>query len=134
MHSQKQTMLTRKNMILTIAALAALGFKIIAPAHAQSPYENRSKAQESVSVPDTKLRLFIQAQDAVDHVQDQYRRAAENPDGAAAESLQRAMGEEIVRTIEAYGITVDEYNTILAEIQNTDSDTAQRYGEMIRTE
>jgi hypothetical protein len=120
-------------MALTIAVLAVLSFGLMAPANGQSAYEGMG-TQESVHVPDTKLRLFIQAQEAVNNVQDQYQRAAQNPDSETAESLQRSMGEEIIRTIESFGISVDEYNTILAEVQKTDTDTARRYHDMTRTE
>ena len=85
-------------------------------------------------MPDTKLRLFIQAQEAVNNVQDQYRQAAQNPGSETADSLQRTMGEEIIRTIEAHGLTVDEYNSILAEVQKAEGDTAKRYYDITRTE
>ncbi len=58
----------------------------------------------------------------------------QNPGSKTAGSLQRTMGEEIIRTIEAHGLTVDEYNTILAEVQKTYTDTARRYHDMTRTE
>ena len=120
-------------MILTIAALAIFSFGLMAPANSQNTYEGM-RTQESIHVPDTKLRLFIKAQEAINNVQDQYQRAAQNPDSEKAESLQRSMGEEIIRTIESFGITVDEYNTILAEVQKAEGDTAKRYFDMTRTE
>jgi len=122
----------RQIMALTIAALMVLGFGIITPANGQGAYDGMA-TQESVHVPDTKLRLFIQAQEAVNNVQDQYRQAAQNPGSKTADSLQRSMGEEIIRTIEAHGLSVDEYNTILAEVQKADGDTAKRYYDMTRT-
>lgn len=129
----KHTNPPRKIMVLTIAALAVLSFGFMAPANAQSTYEGMG-AQESVHVPENKLRLFIQAQEAVNNIQDQYRQAAQNPDGENAEILQRSMGEEVIRTIEAHDLTVNEYNTILAEVQKAEGDTAKRYYDMTRTE
>jgi len=142
---------SRKVVVMPITLLAVLGLTAITPANGQSAFESESSAQESLNgqspfedgaaaqenapVPDTKLRLFIQAQDAVDDLQDTYRRAAQNPTGDASQQLQgRPVGEEIVRTIEAHGLTVDEYNDILAEVQQTDTDTARRYHDMTRTE
>ena len=123
----------RKTVTLTLAILAVSGFGILKPAHSQNNYDDTA-TQESAHVPDTKLRLFIQAQDAVNDIQQQYREAAQNPGSETAGSLQRSMSNEIIRTIEAYGLTVDEYNTILAETQNADGDTARRYHDMIHTE
>lgn len=142
---------SRKVMVMPVTMLAVLGFTAITPANGQRAFEGESSAQESLNgqspfeggaaaqknapVPDTKLRLFIQAQDAVDSLQDKYREAAENPSGDAAQQLQgRPVGEEIVRTIEAHGLTVDEYNDILAVVQQADTDTARQYHDMTRTE
>lgn len=133
MSLMKQVTLSRKITVLTITALAVLSFGLITPANGQSAYEG-STTRESVHVTDTKLRLFIQAHEAVNNVQDQYRQAAENPDSETAGNLQRSMGEEVIRTIEAHGLSINEYNTILAEIQKTDNDTAKRYHDMTRTE
>ncbi|MFP4098937.1 MAG: DUF4168 domain-containing protein [Alphaproteobacteria bacterium] len=124
---------SQKIVGLTLGVLTVLSFVLMSPANGQSAYESMA-TQESVHVPATKLRLFIQAQEAVNNVQDQYLQAAQNPSSETADSLQRSMGEEIVRTIEARGLTVDEYNTILAEVQKAEGDTAKRYYDMIRTE
>lgn len=118
---------------LTLGALIVLSFGISAPANDQRTYDGMT-TQESIHVPDTKLRLFIDAQKTVNNVQEQYQQAAENPASKAAGTLQRSMGEEIIRTIKAHGLTVDEYNNILAEIQKTDTSTARRYHDMTRTE
>lgn len=122
----KHIRLPQKIIASTIAALAILSFGIIAPAKGQNTYEGM-ETQEIVHVPDTKLQLFIKAQEAVNNVQDQYQKAAQNPSGETADGLQRSMGEEIIRTIEAHGLTIDEYNTILMEIQKAESNRANQY-------
>lgn len=115
---------------LTIVAFSILSFGVITTVKGQSSQDSLD-IQENIHVSDAKLWSFIQAQEAIRNVQNKYRRAAENPEGETAKSLQRGIGEELVRAIKAHNLTVDEYNTILAETQKANSNTAKRYNDMI---
>ncbi len=126
-------MLLRNRVSLTTMLTIVL---IIGAGHivqAQDYYDNYTESEEPhYQISDQKLALFISAQRAVEDIQERFRKAAENPDRAAEiEATQRTMTEEIIRTIKAHALTVDEYNKILGAVQQSGSDASERYSEMI---
>lgn len=124
----KKPIISIQEIVISVfVALAILIFGNHAPVYGQSVKQKTEQTETYIT--DTKLRLFIQAQEAIEYVQKQYQEGAQSDN-----TLKGTMAEEVIRTIKAYGLSVNEYNKILADIQDTDTEIGQRYSEMIKME
>ncbi|NCC22960.1 MAG: DUF4168 domain-containing protein [Alphaproteobacteria bacterium] len=126
----------RQAAVMIVFVLAGLVAGLNSPVYGQSFDQTEPEIERQYGyISDTKLNLFISAQKAVEDIQTRYTEAANDPARAAEiEATQRSMTEEIVRTIKAHALTVEEYNNILAAIQQTDTEVSKRYYDLTRTE
>lgn len=129
MSATKHTAMTKS---MLFAAALSLGLSLAPATHAQAqqmpPGANQGQ-QETVS--DQKLQAFVEAQGMLRQVQSQFNTAAEE---AASEeemrAIQQQMNEQMIGAIESTGLTVDEYNAIMAQLQS-DPNLQERYMELI---
>lgn len=123
--------------ILMSATAAALLFGGASAAHAQ--YEQHdtqgmppAAEQQSYDISDDQLSQFVAAQHAAGEVQEKYQEVAQDISSQEEmNALQQQMNVELIEAVEGVGLSVDEYNMIMAALQ-TDPEIQEKYTNMMR--
>jgi len=111
-----------------ITAIFSLGF--VTTVSAQPPAE-ATAAEASASIPDSALELFVEAEQKVSEIRDDYQGriglVADQPDQAM--ELQQQAQQKMVEAVEDAGLAVMQYNQI-AQLASTDESLRSRIQSM----
>lgn len=121
-------MMNIRKAVIALSASAAFVFSgaLIAQQEGyQAPAE-----QEPVEVSDTQLEQFVNVQEEIGRIQEDFSQRLEGVDDPeAAYELQVEANDEMTEAVENSGMSVEEYNEIAMAIQ-TDADLRDRLNEM----
>ena len=123
---------------LLISLTASMALLAAGPALAQEEQSQQSgdAMQGEQSAPktdfnDQELEKFVNAQEGIGEVRDEYMEKIESADDQAkAQKLQQEANDEMVKVIEGEEMEIETYNSI-ATAYNSDPETRERIDEMM---
>lgn len=125
---------------LLISLAASMALLAAGPAVAQDSsqqsgddgYENpAADSAQSADYDDEELKQFVEAQDGINDIRDEYMEKIESADSQEkAQELQMEANDEMVTVIEDTGLDIPTYNAI-ATAYNSEPDVRDRIDEMM---
>lgn len=122
---------------LLISLTASMALLAAGPVLAQDQNQQSGDAmQGEQSAPQTdfndqELQKFVNAQEGINDVRDEYMEKIESADDQAkAQELQQEANDEMVKVIEGEDMEIETYNSI-ATAYNSDPETRERVDEMM---
>ena len=130
-----------RKSLLTLSIAAALG--VSGAVMAQQEYQQEQQQdpqqqqqqqppeQEPIDVSDEQLDQFVEAQEAIMGIQEDFSARLENvEDPEEAQAIQAEANDEMTAAVEETGMSIEEYNEIAMAIQ-TDEELRNRLNEMM---